>query len=242
MKTAITYPFKGKNDPDLGPVAVLVSNPNDLDRLRGLMGSNQTQERHLFMSRVYIGNPGANQFAIAGPLMGAPYAAMLLENLIAWGARLFIFFGWCGAISPEVKVGDIIVPTSAIIDEGTSKHYITDRDFIVKPSTAVFKKIKTSFDKNRIHFHQGRVWTTDAIYRETREKVEYFQKKSALAVEMEASALFTVAKYRNVEAGGILVVSDELSAFEWQRGFRNERFIKSRKAVAKVISQICKNI
>jgi len=240
FEDSIPHPFKGKNDPDLGPVAVLVANKDDLDLLCGLMGLNKN--RKLLMSTVYMGNHSANTVSIAGPLIGAPYAVMVLENLIAWGVRHFIFFGWCGAISHKVKIGDIIVPTSAIIDEGTSKHYTTNPNLVVTPSTSVLKKIKTSFNKKNVDFHEGLVWTTDAIYRETREKVEYFQKKNVLAVEMEASALFTVGKFRNVKTGGILAVSDDLSTFDWQRGFHNKRFIKNRRAVLEAISHLCKNI
>ena len=240
FEDSIPHPFKGKNDPDLGPVAVLVSNKDDLDLLCGLMGLDKN--RKLLMSTVYMGNHSASTVSIAGPLIGAPYAVMMLENLIAWGARQFIFFGWCGAISHKVKIGDIIVPTSAIIDEGTSKHYTTNSNLVATPSTSVLKKIKTSFNNKNIDFHEGLVWTTDAIYRETREKVEYFQKKNVLAVEMEASALFTVGKFRNVKTAGILAVSDDLSTFDWQRGFHNKRFIKNRRAVLERISHLCKNI
>lgn len=240
FEDSIPHPFKGKNDPDLGPVAVLVSNKSDLDLLSGLMGLDKN--RKLLMSTVYMGNHSANTVSITGPLIGAPYAVMVLENLIAWGARHFIFFGWCGAISHKVKIGDIIVPTSAIIDEGTSKHYTTNPNFVVTPSTSVLKKIKTSFNKKEIDFHEGLVWTTDAIYRETREKVEYFQKKNVLAVEMEASALFTVGKFRDVKTGGILAVSDDLSTLDWQRGFHNKRFIKNRRSILEAISYLCKNI
>ncbi len=240
FEDSIPHPFKGKNDPDLGPVAVLVSNKDDLDLLCGLMGLDKN--RKLLMSTVYMGNHSDSTVSIAGPLIGAPYAVIMLENLIAWGARQFIFFGWCGAISHKVKIGDIIVPTSAIIDEGTSKHYTTNSNLVVTPSTSLLKKIKTSFNKKDIDFHEGLVWTTDAIYRETREKVEYFQKKNVLAVEMEASALFTVGKFRNVKTAGILAVSDDLSTFDWQRGFHNKRFIKNRRTVLEAISHLCKNI
>jgi len=58
---------------------------------------------------------------VVGPFVGAPYAAMLLETLIAWDVEKIIFFGWCGAISHDVKIGDIIIPThrSIIIKEMT---------------------------------------------------------------------------------------------------------------------------
>ncbi len=238
---AITYPFKGKNDPALGPVAVMVSSKNDLDLLCKLMNLSEDKAKNLLMSRVYIGNGSTKGFSVIGPLVGAPYAIILLENLIAWGARQFIFFGWCGAVSIDVKIGDIIIPTSAIIDEGTSKHYLTGNNSIALPSKTVVKRTKNALNNKDVNFREGQVWTTDAIYRETRKKVEYFQKNDVLAVEMETSALFTVGDFRNVAVGGILVVSDELSTFEWHRGFRESRFIKSRRAVAEVISFLCKS-
>ncbi len=238
---AITYPFKGRNDPDLGPVSILVSNKDDLDLICRSTNLGEDKVRNILMSGVYIDNDSSKGFSVVGPLVGAPYATILLENLIAWGARQFVFFGWCGAVSKEVKIGDVIVPTSAIIDEGTSKHYAAENNSMALPSTSAVKRIRNALNKKGVNFREGLVWTTDAIYRETRKKVEYFQKNDVLAVEMETSTLFTVGGFRNVEVGGILVVSDELSTFEWRRGFGDKRFIESRKAVAEVISCLCKN-
>jgi uridine phosphorylase len=241
LNESITYPFKGKNAPDVGPVSILVSNKDDLDLLSKLLNLREAKTINLLMSGVYIHNGSANGFSVVGPLIGAPYATILLENLIAWGARQFVFFGWCGAVSKEVEIGDVIVPNSAIIDEGTSKHYVAEDNSPALPSTAAVKRIRNALSKTGVNFREGPVWTTDAIYRETREKVAHFQKKDVLAVEMESSALFTVGGFRNVEVGGILVVSDDLSTFEWRRGFGDKRFIKNRQAVAEGIRWLCKN-
>ena len=120
---AITYPLTGNNSLHLGPLAVMVSGKDDLALLCGLMNLGEDKIRNLLMSKIYIGNDSSKRFAIAGPFIGSPYAVILLEHLISWGARQFIFFGCCGAVSHDVKIGDVIVPTSAVIDEGTSKHY-----------------------------------------------------------------------------------------------------------------------
>ena len=93
-----------------------------------------------------------------------------------------------------------------------------------------------------LSFNEGIVWSTDALFRETCEKVEHFQKIKVLAVEMETSAMFTVGNFRDVEVGGILVVSDELSTFKWQTGFKDKHFEKSRKAACEVISSLWKKI
>lgn len=238
----IAFPFKGKNDPDLGPVAILVSSQGDLIRLCDLMDVDKKHHRKLLMSMVFSGPGPANTCSITGPMIGSPYTVMVLENLIAWGARQFIFFGWCGAVSRQVKIGDIVIPTAAVIDEGTSTHYGANLNHAMPSSTALLQKIKSSFNKKNVDVHEGLVWTTDAMYRETRRKVEYFQKKSVLAVEMEVSAFFTVGNFRRVETTAVLVVSDEISRYEWQRGFGNKRFKKHRKTALEVIHRLCRNI
>jgi uridine phosphorylase len=236
---AIIKPLKRKNSPSLGPVAVLMADDKDLRFFCKLLNISEDNFTRLLMSKVYVEDSGKQGLSVAGPFIGAPYAVMLLETLIAWGARKVIFLGMCGAISPEVKIGDIVVPTDSIIDEGTSKHYNADEGLRSKPSFLIVESIKHIFNKNEIKFHDGLVWTTDAVYRETREKLEYYQAKDALAVDMELSALFTVGRFRNIEIGSILVVSDELATYEWHPGFRKKQFIKTRKIVAEVIKSLC---
>ena len=212
----IVIPVKGKNSPNLGPVAVMVSSQTDLSLFCSLAGLDEKKQKDLFVSRLYVGDTAEAGFSVVGPFVGAPYATMLLETLIAWDVKKIIFFGLCGAISHDVKIGDIIIPTGAIIDEGTSKHYHQGDDAISQPSSYILKNTKEALKKTGLAFHEGLVWSTDAIYRETCEKVKCYQEKDVLAVEMELSALFTVGKFRDVQVGGILVVSDELSTFKWQ--------------------------
>ena len=167
---------------------------------------------------------------------------MVLETLIAWGARRVIFLGWCGAISKQVKIGDIILPTSAVVDEGTSRNYTDTNSGPSQPASSMASLIGQVLEDNRIDFHSGKIWTTDAVYRETREKVENYQKQGVLAVEMEISALYSVAQFRQVELGGILVVSDELSSFKWRPGFKNQRFVAGRKTACRMVKQSCRQL
>jgi len=237
---AIVNPAKGKGSLDLGPNAVMVSSESDLRILCNMMNLEEDRFKKLLMSRLCIGG-GDNDITLAGPFIGAPYTVMLLEALIAWGARKILFLGWCGAISPDVKIGDIIIPTGAIIDEGTSKHYGKVDGSLARPYGNISESIKDALRKKGLSFHEGVIWSTDGIYRETREKVEHFQKKDAIAVEMELSALFSAGKFREVEVGGILVVSDEISTFRHLAGFHEKVFRKSRKAVCEVIKELFTN-
>jgi len=235
---AIVNPQKTKGSPDIGPVAVMAATGPDLYQLCELSGYAKNDFRHLFMSRLYCDRRTPGGHSITGPFVGAPYAVMLLENLIVRGARHIIFVGWCGAISGQVKTGDLILPTSVYIDEGTSKHYGTAVDSPLQAEFPLFAKVRQTLDKNNCDFHEGAVWTTDAIYRETRREVLTHQQNGVLAVEMEFSALCSVALFRGVDLAGILVVSDELASLNWRPGFKHDRFVQSRKTACRLVKEL----
>ncbi|MBC8199732.1 MAG: nucleoside phosphorylase [Desulfobacteraceae bacterium] len=235
---AIVRPVRGKNSPQLGDYAVMAASESDLHMLCSQMNLQKNRFIKLFMSRLYVDDRQEN-FTLVGPFIGAPYAAMILETLIVWGARKILFFGWCGAVSPDVKIGDIIIPTGAIIDEGTSRHYGKDNGSLVRPSDYISGSIKEALRENGLSFYEGLIWSTDAVYRETCERVKYYQNKDVLAVDMELSALFTAGSFREVEVGGVLVVSDEISTGKHVAGFSKQCFKKSRGDVCEAISSIC---
>jgi purine-nucleoside phosphorylase len=241
-RPAIVRPVKGKQSPDIGPVSVLAATRPDLNALRKLASLTDDESRNLFTGKLFIGDEKANRFSLAGPFVGAPYGVMLLETLIAWGALRFIFWGWCGAISKSVQVGDIIIPTGAMIDEGTSRHYQDNPERISRPSPVLVHAIQAALRRAEPDVHEGLIWTTDAVFRETREKVLFYQSRDVLAVEMELSALFTVAAFHHVDIGGVLVVSDELSDLTWKPGFKNEQFKMGRMAAADAVYSLCKEL
>ena len=239
---AIIFPKKGKRSPHLGPVAVIAGTETDLFRLCKLLDFDSGTYQKLFTSRLYPANPSTAGISLTGPVVGAPYAAMVLETLIAWGAQRIFFLGWCGSISENVKIGDIVVATYAIIDEGTSGHYKNSEKRISFPAASMLTTINDALRQNQVNFHSGAIWSTDAIYRETCEKVKYFQRRDAIAVEMEMSALFTVAKFRGVDLRAIAVVSDELASFKWRPGFKMEEFKHGRETACTVTKDLCRKI
>jgi uridine phosphorylase len=236
---AIINPYKGKSSPDLGPTSVMVCSRDDMDFLCRRMNLEKEDGRKIFNSRLHVVENEVECFSMTGPFVGAPYAVMILETLIAWGARKIIVFGFCGAVSPDVKIGEIVIPTGSIIDEGTSKQYAKDECDEAYPSTQLVKQTKAELEKSNLTFHEGTIWSTDAIFRETREKVEFYQRKGILAVEMETSALFTVGSFRKVDVSALLVVSDELSSLTWRPGFKLPLFKKSRETACEVIYKLC---
>jgi uridine phosphorylase len=235
----IIFPKKGKRSPELDPVAVIAGTENDLSLLCRLLEVDPDGYQKLFTSRLYFSSRSASGISLTGPLVGAPYAVMVLENLIAWGAEKIIFLGWCGSISRRVNIGDIVVATSAIIDEGTSGHYQPDEKGRSYPSEWLTAQLSAEVSQTQTQHHSGAIWTTDAIYRETRSKVETYQRCNALAVEMEISALFTVANYRGVDLGALTVVSDELASFKWRPGFKTKEFKRGRQTACEVVKDLC---
>jgi len=235
---AIVNPVIPKRAPAPGETAILVSSESDLVPLTHGLDAGNVNPRKLFMSRHYLGDCGGNRVSLVGPVMGAPYAVALLDTLAAWGVRQFLFLGWCGSISKRVGIGDIVVPERAFIDEGTSRHYRSDGGLSPRPAGSLADRVTAALDQIGTGYHQGAVWTTDAIYRETEQQVRQFQEKGALAVEMEVSALFSAARFRGVELCSVLVTSDLLYDMRWQPGFRDSRFKAAREAVRAALIKV----
>ncbi|OGP51392.1 MAG: hypothetical protein A2Y79_03595 [Deltaproteobacteria bacterium RBG_13_43_22] len=185
--------------------------------------------------RVFQLRDSRRTIGIAGPAVGAPQAVMILEKLIALGARRVILLGWVGGLSPGLSPGDLILPDEAVSEEGTSRHY--SNEMRSRPSFSLLRDIKTALKEEGLSFNQGPVWTTDAPYRETIAKVRTFQSQGVLGVDMETSAVFTVSAFRGIEAAALLIVSDDLSKMTWRHGFREPRFLQARRQVIRIVYQ-----
>ena len=228
-RRAIVNPVKGKTPPKTGSLAIIAATETDLRLLSRLADTPMVEQRKLYMSQLQVHADDHRRFALVGPLVGAPYAAMVVESLNVWGVETILFVGWCGAVSTRVKAGDIIVPESALVDEGTSGHYCDPSCRVALPARPLVHQVRLAVQHHGAAFHDGAVWTTDAIFRETVEKVKHYQRQGAQAVDMELSAIFTVAAFREMEAAGILVVSDELSDYTWRPGFKTAAFKSARQ-------------
>ncbi len=146
----------------------------------------------------------------------APFAAGLFEYIIQLGCRKFICCGSAGLLDNQIH-NKIIIPKSAIRDEGTSYHYLP-------PSREVspdLKALNAIIDVLTIHHYEflvTKTWTTDGLYRETKDKISLRKQEGCSVVEMEAAAFFAVAKFRNVQIAQILYGSDDVSGDIWDRG------------------------
>jgi uridine phosphorylase len=168
---------------------------------------------------VYELDYGGRRLAVAHPGVGAPLAAGFMEELIARGCRSFMACGGGGVLVPDVALGHVIVPVRAVRDEGTSYHYLP-ADVDAVPTPEALEAILAALAEHHVPFVEGATWTTDAVYRETRAKVQRRVAQGCLIVEMEAAAFFAVAAFRGVAFGQLLYAGDDLSGDTWdQRGW-----------------------
>ena len=154
------------------------------------------------------------RLAFFHPGIGAPLAIGLLEEMIARGCRKFMVCGGCGVLDKSVAVGHLLIPVSALRDEGVSYHYLPpSREVAMNPvAVAAIEKV---LQRHGLEYLRTKAWTTDAIYRETREKAAEYLAEGCLAVEMEAAAFFAVAQFREVLLGQILYGGDAVLQDDW---------------------------
>ena len=123
-------------------------------------------------------------------------------------------FGTCGVLERSIDDCSIIIPQSAVRDEGTSYHYAPASDEI-----SVNKKYNKDFieilDEFSCSYTQGKVWTTDAFYRETPDKMKARKEHGCICVDMECSAVAAVAEFREKEVFQFFYAADNLDADEW---------------------------
>ena len=234
-------PTRMKGEPLLGRDAIMVAIPSELMSMVDLSHAERTTLGTLSPFKFFtIKRDKDLPLALAGPLLGAPQGVIVMEKLIAMGAKRIWVLGWCGSLQSHLRIGDLIIPTTALSEEGTSAHYPVDKEKC-KTSSVLNTVLETALSKADLPFKKGPVWTTDAIYRETERKVIAYGKKGYLAVEMEMSALIRLAAYRSVELAGLLVVSDELFALKWHNAFKTDRLKKRSKAAGRLILNLCLN-
>ena len=140
---------------------------------------------------------------------GAPSASYVFELLIALGTRRFVIAGTAGGLGPMLRQGDVIVCDRAIRDEGVSHHYVEPGKYSY-PSPSLTSSLGQSLSDAGVPFRTGATWTVDAVFRETAAEARYHAEDGALAVEMEAAALFAIAQVRGVDIAAAVVVSDLL--------------------------------
>ncbi len=174
-------------------------------------------------SDMYVNAKG--KIALVELGIGAPLIAICTEELLALGAKEFLILGVAGAISPKLEVGDTVLCTRAIRDEGTSHHYIRNSKYSY-PDRGLTNSLYMAMKSNRMGFIKGTTWTNDAVYAQTNKEIARYSKEGVLTADMEAAALFAIAKRKGAKAAAVFSISDILHK-AWtgigfpENGYRN---------------------
>lgn len=173
---------------------------------------------------------------IAGFGCGGPAVALAVEQAVALGVKEICFVGLAGSLQEEVLPGDIVVCTESICADGTSPHY-TNKE-LVRANKKLTARLMRELRAQKLNFHVGRNWSTDAIFRETKQEIKHYQKNHVLTVDMETSALFAVCARRKIPCACAYVVSDYLGGKTWQPDFKNPLIWQNLRRVLAVCQQI----
>ncbi|MBQ7136933.1 MAG: nucleoside phosphorylase [Bacilli bacterium] len=151
-------------------------------------------------------------FFMAG--VSGPWISADIEELSAQGVKKFVIFGNCGVLDANIEDCSIIIPTMAFRDEGTSYHYLSDTDTIDLNPKYIDAFIEVLNNYN-FAYTKGYTWTTDAFYRETKEKINCFKQKGAVCVEMEGAVIASVCKRNKLDYFTFYYAGDNLDSTEW---------------------------
>jgi uridine phosphorylase len=176
---------------------------------------------------VYEMDYGGRRLAVVSPGVGGPAAAARMELMIALGCRKFIACGGAGTLDGGIAAGHIVVPDSAVRDEGASFHYLKpSRE--VAPTPRALAAIEAVLRENHHEYIRAKTWTTDAVYRETRARMNRRRREGCVVVEMEAAAFFAVARFRRVQCAQILYGGDSLAGRRWDPRAWNRNAMRER--------------
>ncbi len=198
---------------DVAPVVLLPGDPDRATRVaerlddarcynefRGLLG--------------YTGSFRGTAVSVQTTGMGAPSAAIVVEELALLGVKTVVRNGTCGGTRSEIRPADLIIATAACPLDGTTRQYLGGDPYAPAATFRVVRALVEAAERLGARHHVGLVATEDALYAVTSEWAETWAARGVLAQEMEASAVFTVAALRGLEAGCLLTASNSAGQHE----------------------------
>lgn len=168
--------------------------------------------------------------------VGCPACGGNLDLFNALGVNKVMFCGGGGVLDKTIEVGTILVVQGAIRDEGFSYHYVAPSRVIYSDEKIV-NKISSFLSKKEIKYISGLTWTTDAIFRETKDRVALRRSEGAKIVEMEQAGCIAVAQFRKFDYGALIYGGDDVSSDEWDK-----REWRSRKGIRYDLVNLCKEL
>jgi purine-nucleoside phosphorylase len=190
----------------------LLSDVICFNRVRGMLG--------------FTGSYSGKRISVMGSGMGIPTLSIYVNELIReYGVTTLMRVGTCGALQPDLKVGDLILAMSSSTDSNVNRLRFGGRDYA---PTADFELLLRGYEVARargVAVRVGQIFAADSFYNDDADWWKVFAEYGVLAVEMESAGLYTLAAKYGARALSILTVSDsvvtgaEASSEERERGY-----------------------
>ncbi len=224
----IIRPRRGRREKPLPERALLVV--NHAEAQVAVASARRLGAAHRQLAHTNLLVDRHDRFCMAGPALGAPAAVLLMEKLVALGVKRMVLLSCCGVLDPSLSIGDVLVAERAIIGEGVSRWYGAADQAEADPE--MIGGIERILAARGLTWRRGVVWSTDAPYRERRSELVLLREQFGVAgVDMECSALYTLAGFRGVALAALFVVSDELWTARWRSGFGSDIFRRQSRLV-----------
>ena len=183
--------------------ALLPGDPARLDHIKQFLDDPQELAYNREYRSIVGTYKGVKVLAVSTGIGGAS-ASIAIEELNNIGVHTMIRIGSCGALQPNLKLGDLVIAEGAIRDEGASKTYVNPV-FPAAPDFYVLKAIVETCKENNYDYHLGIVHTHDSFYTDDHKEVEkHWAKHGASGADLETATLLTVGRLRNIRTASIL--------------------------------------
>ncbi len=190
--------------------ALLPGDPARLDRIQAFLSDVEALAYNREYRSLVGSYRGIRVLAVSTGIGGAS-AGIAVEELKNLGVKNMIRIGSCGALQPQVKIGDLILVSGAVRDDGTSKTYI-DPIFPAVPDSALLFACVSAAKAREYRFHTGIARSHDSFYTDREEEIDaYWSKRGVLGADMETAALYTIGFLRGIRTMSIL---NNVVAFE----------------------------
>jgi uridine phosphorylase len=193
---------------DVNDLALVPGDPGRVDRIAAMCDASELvaeNREYRVVNATYEGR----ELTLCSTGIGCPSAAIAVEELANVGVETFVRVGTTGALQRGIEIGDMVVATGAAKDEGTTERYESDT-YPAVPDYEVLSALVGSAEANDEEVHVGPIASDDAFYAESDEYVADWEDAGLLSVEMEAAAIFTLARRKGLRAGAICTVDGNL--------------------------------
>lgn len=206
-------PVTGCKKGDIAPLVILTNFREHVHRSEKVLDAVTFKTDAGWEVSTITGTYRGNPVTVSSAGIGAGQTANVLEELINLGGKIFIQLGATGAMQDRIAMGDVVIPTGAVRDEGTTRYY-APMQYPAVSDHRVVSALAAAARKAGNTVHTGIIRTTDGFYASQRieEYVVQYSNIGVLSVEQEVAAILTIAACRGCYAGATLLVIGNLVA------------------------------